>query len=192
MERRLSACKLGPRFQGVTFDQYIPANDRAAKVKAFCQEWAGQFADHRKTGASIVMVGRCGTGKNTLSAAICNEVMKQGQSALHTTAMKLVRHIKETWRDREKSEQAAINEFSMPALLVIDEVGVQFGSPTEQLFLTEVINDRYESLRPTILISNLPLNELESLLGTRVIDRFHEGQSRVIVFDWESYRRKQQ
>ena len=45
--------------------------------------------------------------------------------------------------------------FIRPDLLILDEVGVQFGSETEKMILFEIINGRYEQLKPTIVISNL-------------------------------------
>ena len=44
--------------------------------------------------------------------------------------------------------------FIRPDLLILDEVGVQFGSETEKMILFEIINGRYEQLKPTIVISN--------------------------------------
>lgn len=103
--------------------------------------------------------------------------------------MKLVRRVKDSWRNKEESEQTVIDSFVLPSLLVIDEIGVQFGSATEQLYLTEVINERYEKRRPTILISNLKLSQLTEVMGERVIDRFYDDGSKFLVFDWPSYRR---
>jgi len=115
----------------------------------------------------------------------------QGFTSLHTTALKLVRNIKESWgKNSGLSEQEAINKFLIPDLLVIDEIGVQFGSNTEKLFLTEVISERHENMRPTILLSNLNLQDIETYLGTRAIDRFHEGKSSILQFTWDSWRRR--
>jgi DNA replication protein DnaC len=187
-QKRFDDCMIGRRFKSVSFRDYKPQGDHATKVLAFCERYAETFADRLKAGDSLCMVGACGTGKNMLAAAICNKVMADGATALHTTAIKIVRKIKATWATKE-DEQVAIASFSTPDLLVIDEVGVQFGTKTEQMFLTEVINDRYEAMRPTILISNLLAKDLEGYLGHRAIDRFYEGDSSVLVFDWSSYRR---
>ena len=105
--------------------------------------------------------------------------------------MKLVRRVKETWgKGSEETESQAIRNFTLPDLLVVDEIGVQFGSQAEQIILTEIINDRYEAMRPTIIISNLTVPQLEEILGKRVVDRFYESGGRVLVFNWQSYRRQ--
>jgi len=186
---RLRDCNIGDRFQGLTFPDYKPTCEKAVKILSECQAYVGAF-DGQKC-ANILMIGSPGTGKNMLAAIVGQEVIKRDFSFLHTTAMKLVRKVKDSWRDKETSEQKVIDSFVDPDLLAIDEIGVQFGSPTEQLYLTEIINERYEKRRPTILISNLKLSQLTEVMGERVIDRFYDDGSKFLVFDWPSYRRKQ-
>jgi DNA replication protein DnaC len=68
-------------------------------------------------------------------------------------------------------------------------VGVQFGSDTEKLMLFDILNERYERRRPTILMSNLPRDEVSAYLGERVFDRLREDGGQFISFTWESYRK---
>lgn len=186
--RMLSDCAIGERFKGMTFDDYKPVDKSAAGTLESCKDYISNFTGNRST--NLLMIGSPGTGKNMLAAIICQELIKLDFACLHTTAMKLVRKVKDSWRDKEVSEQSVIDSMTDPALLVIDEIGVQFGSATEQLYLTEIINERYEKQRPTILISNLKLSELTAIMGERVIDRFYDDGSKILVFNWQSYRRK--
>lgn len=183
----LKASNIGARFRGMTFDDYQPVCAEAAKVKAECERWVESF--NPRGGGFLVMLGRCGTGKNMLAAIAGQELMRQGFSCLHTSVMKLVRRVKDSWRTREGTEEEVIRSFTVPDLLIVDEVGVQFESATEQLILTEIINDRYEALRSTILISNLTIKQLAEVIGERAVDRFYEGNSRLLAFTWQSYRR---
>lgn len=169
----------------MTFDDYKPTCNNAARVLEACQDYVEAFG----IGASLMMIGSPGTGKNMLAAIIGQELIKREFLFLHTTAMKLIRKVKDSWRNKEQSEQDVISSFVAPDLLVIDEIGVQFGSATEQLYLTEIINDRYEKRRSTILISNLKLSQLAEVMGERAIDRFYDDGSKILVFDWSSYRR---
>ena len=45
--------------------------------------------------------------------------------------------------------------------------------------------------KPTILISNLDINDLKEYITERVIDRMREGGGQKIVFNWESNRGQQ-
>ena len=67
-------------------------------------------------------------------------------------------------------------------------LGVFFGT----VILTELINQRYQAMKPTILLSNLPLeskkdDSLRSVLGERVISRLKESTD-VLICNWEDYR----
>jgi len=188
--RNFNECQIGKRFSGIKFDSYKPTNEKAKNILEKCEIYAATFDRNLSLGASLILLGLPGTGKNHLAAAICTEILNQEYTALHTTVMKMIRRVKSTWsREAEETEQRAILSFCEPDLLVIDEVGVQFGSETEKLLLTEIINERYERVRPTILISNLNMKNLTEVLGERVVDRFRDA-GEVLVFDWESWRRK--
>ena len=78
---------------------------------------------------------------------------------------------------------------SSPDLLILDEVGVQFGSDFEKQILFDVLNERYEKLKPSILLSNIPGDQLADYLGERVTDRLRENGGKMIGFDWDSYWR---
>lgn len=80
--------------------------------------------------------------------------------------------------------------FTATDLLILDEVGVQFGTDYEKVIITDIINRRYNDMRPTIILSNLDELELCDYLGARVMDRMFEGGGGVIAFGWDSYRAK--
>ena len=151
---------------------------------------ARQFLGNINSGTpGLIFLGSNGTGKNHLSIAIVREAIEKcGKTALITKVRKLDRAIKEAWRN-DGYESAAIKKFIEPYILVIDEVGLQRGSETEMLHLAEVIDERYEAMKPTILCGNLTLAELTGIIGDRAIDRFREG-GHIVLFNWESYRKK--
>lgn len=186
ISRYLADSCIGLRFQGKSFADYQPVNQAAGQVLASCREYAAGFVPGN--GTSLILVGSPGTGKNMLSAIIGQEIIQRGFSFLHTTAMKVVRRFKDSWKQDKVTEDQVLRYFVAPDLLVIDEIGVQFGSATEQLYLTEVINDRYEAMKSIILLSNLTLKQVEDTLGIRSMERFRENGGRVLVLGWESYR----
>jgi DNA replication protein DnaC len=193
INHNLRELNIGERFKNMSFADYETPAPEILRVKTICEKYVTTFPDRLKTGDGLILVGGCGTGKNMLAACICKGIVGQDYTALHTTVFKLIRKVKGAWRkDSNETENQVINSFTEPDLLVIDEVGVQFGSETERLYLTEIINERYERMRPTILISNLTPDKLEEVVGERVIDRFHEGKGAVLTFTWDSYRRKRE
>ena len=73
-------------------------------------------------------------------------------------------------------------------LLILDEVGMQFGSDAERLLLFDVLNGRYEELKPTVLIGNLAVDALPDYLDIRLLDRLRENGGVVVPFTWSSER----
>ena len=75
-----------------------------------------------------------------------------------------------------------------PDLLILDEVGVQYGSESERIELFKVVNGRYDELKPMIMLSNLAITRLLEYLGERIYDRLLDAGGRVVTFDWKSWR----
>lgn len=184
--RRLHNAMISPRFAEKTLDNYKAITD-GQKMALDTAKW---FIEKHSTITGMIFIGKTGTGKNHLACGIIHEIVKQGGTALITTAMKVIRAIKDSWSDNNIKEGEIISLYTQPDLLVIDEVGVQFGSDTEKLYISEIINDRYEAMKPTLLLGNINLKELTEQLGDRPIDRFREG-GKIVRFDWESYRKTQ-
>ncbi|MBN1088099.1 ATP-binding protein [Pantoea sp. 1B4] len=190
IDRMIGDLQLPERFAGATLDNYQPVNDDAARCLKLCKAYAAKWPERLKQGGGLVMCGKPGTGKNHLALAIAKHVINEHQnSALFTTALRIARLFKSTWsKNSERTEAEVIRIYTDPELLIIDEVGVQFGSEAEKLILFEIINTRYERMMPTILISNLPKDELATFIGERVIDRMNDGGGCTLAFTWESYR----
>ncbi len=191
--RNIDNSMIPDRYQGFNFTDYEVLNNKQKEVLTACEEFIN---DRYESG--IILTGKNGTGKTMLCCIILKEMIKRNPNEnrgydsdwyLYTEAIKIVRDIKDTWR-KETPEQAAINKYVRPKVLVIDEIGVQYESKTEALFLTEIINDRYNKKKQTILSGNVTVLEMQKILGDRVIDRFKES-GKVLVCDWESYRGKQ-
>jgi DNA replication protein DnaC len=127
-----------------------------------------------------------------LAAGIGLRIMgAENRTVLFTTVMRAVRRVKDTWtKGSAETETQAIAAMTYPDLLILDEVGVQFGSEFEKNIMFDVLNERYEKRRPTILLSNLTKDELVGFLGERVYDRMKEDNGKFVAFDWESYRGK--
>lgn len=184
----LSRAAIPPRFADRRLSNYQPTCQEAAKALQVAQQYADSFGQAIKTGRSLVFIGNVGAGKTHLAVGIAHDVMQQGYSALFASVMGAVRSVKETYGRKDLTESQAIARLVEPDLLILDEVGVQFSSDTERLYLFEILNGRYENMRPTIVISNLDMAGIEDCLGQRVFDRLREGDGRAVTFAWDSYR----
>jgi len=167
-----------------TFDDYICTNEGQTKAKSDCMRYVESFP----TDKSLIMVGGVGTGKTLLASAMLDALVDDHRCGIIKT-IDLIRQLKSTWaKDSEESEGDVIKFYVGVDLLIIDEVGAQFGSDTEKMFIFDIIDGRYEDMKPTILISNLDITGVKEVVGERCIDRLREGGGSMIAFDWESSR----
>lgn len=178
------------RFSGKTLESYVADTPEKNRALSFAQQYVGDFESVLKTGRSAIFLGKPGTGKSHIACAIGQAVIRvNSASVLFITVMRAIRGIKDTWaKGSEVSESEAIGALVSPDLLILDEVGIQFGSDFERNVLFDVLNERYEKRRPTIFLSNLNKDELVLFLGERVMDRIREDGGKIIPFSWESYR----
>lgn len=177
------------RFADRTLDGFKAETPEQERVLKICKAYAERFDERLANGGGLVLCGKPGTGKTHLACGIANHIAKSGRTSLFLSVMEAVRRVKQTWGRKDgETESEVIAKMLKPDLLILDEVGVQFGSETEKLILFEIINGRYSEMRPTIIISNLAREELGAYLGERVIDRMSEGGGATLAFTWESKR----
>lgn len=176
-----------PRFRSRSFDNYQAedAGQQAALRRA--RAYSGRICGGGYGG--LILSGQPGTGKTHLACAVGMAFEATTRSVLFMSVSELIRKLRKSYRkDSDQDLQEAINAFRDMDLLILDEVGVQTGSDDELLLLTDVINARYNWMKPTVLISNLSVKELEPVLGSRIIDRMREDGGALIEFAWESFR----
>lgn len=193
LRRLIDGAEIPKRFAGRSFDNYSVEDGNLAQGEALnrAQKFAKNFPMVVERGASFVFCGKPGSGKTHLACAIGNAVMRNhGAGVLFITVFDAIQRVKETYSDKSQSERTVMQSFTEPDLLILDEVGVQFGTDYEKVIITDLINRRYNDMRPTIILSNLDEAELSDYLGARVMDRMFEGGGGVIAFGWGSYRAK--
>lgn len=190
IRKHLQHAAVPPRFEGKSFADYTASDPGATKALATCRTYADRFAEHLRAGTSLILCGNAGTGKTHLACAVANHVIREhAKAAVYMTAGRAFRRVKDTYRKNSQvGEQDALSAFAVPDLLILDEIGVQYGSDAERNILFEIVNERYEQMKPTALISNLALPALTDFAGERVIDRLKENGGKLVVFDWKSHR----
>lgn len=165
------------------------ANTHGKKLaKQFSFNYVTAFSDNN--GQGFIFAGSEGTGKNHLSAAICNALIKTGKSCLIITITELMQKLRNTYRkDSEVTEDQFIQSMFAYDLLVLDEVGLQKNTESEVIAINQIVDQRLVRLKPTGMLTNLGSNDLKILLGARVMDRMSSNKGAWVEFNWESYRR---
>lgn len=191
-ERLVSNSAIPRRFISKTFDDYVPETGKAVAAMRKVRSYADTIAGGNHCGQSLVMLGNVGTGKTHLGCSLLADVIRRtGKSGTYWTFSELVRDVKASWKkDSSYTEAQLYNRFARPALVILDEAGLQNFTEFEQTVAYEAINARYLEEKPTVVITNLPAAELSGCLGERAVDRLRENGGRAIEFDWNSHREK--
>lgn len=187
IEAMLEGAAVPARFIGRTFENFKAATDKQRAALQAAQAFAEGFEGHLKRGSGLILSGLPGTGKSHLAAAVLQAIMPT-HCGLYTTCMGVIRAIRGTWRkDSEKSESQVLHMLGTVPLLVLDEIGVQYGTDGEQTILFDVLDRRYRDMMPTILLTNQDKDGFKQFIGERSFDRLTES-CRWVAFDWASYR----
>ena len=158
------------RYLGCTFDSFV--TDKPSIV------------DYLKTGGSAILYGNNGTGKTHLAFASIRHQVEQGCNAKYVLAADFFTMIKRSYGDGNNEYM----KFYGCDYLVIDEVDKRFGTQTEFIALYQLINHRYNSMLPTVLITNSGKDELIDVIGVSSFDRIVED-GKLIHMDGKNYRR---
>jgi DNA replication protein DnaC len=192
LNERLLDAGIPDRFMGCTLDNWRADAPPQVQALAACAGFVEAFDENFAVGRSAMLLGTVGTGKTHLGTAMLQAVIREhahdGLRGLYATAGSIIRDVKATFGNRGRTEADVYADLIRPDLLVIDEVGVQHGTDFERQVLFEVINGRYERIKPTIVVSNLGVTELRQCLGDRAVDRLRDKSGIVVVFRWASAR----
>lgn len=174
--------------QSCSVDNYIAATAEQNHVKQFTRNYIDNF--HMNNGSGFIFSGSAGTGKNHLAAAMCNELMQRNVSCLVITVNELMQKLRGTYqRDSKITEDQFIRSVIDFDLLIIDEVGLQRGTDAERLAINQIVDGRMCRLKPTGMLTNLEANEINEILGVRVMDRMRNNGGKWLQFKWQSYRK---
>ena len=105
-----------PFFKEKTFDK-LEKNEHLA----FCQEYAKEFEPKKSKG--LQFIGNIGTGKTTLLAAICNELMQKQYTCLFITMSSLLDKFAKHSFDNAGDITMLLKWLTMYDFVVIDDFG---------------------------------------------------------------------
>ena len=132
---------------------------------------------------TLMFLGAVGTGKTHLASGIVYEC-----GGLYRLAPAIIEEIRRAKSFTAKESEAEIlDNYGSARLLVIDEIGRGVVAAEEQYMLYQIINERYNRRKPTVLISNQNKKDFLNYVGIAAADRLTES-AQVVEFTGKSYR----
>ena len=139
-----------------------------ANVFNSCKKYAENF-DTDST--SLYFFGRTGLGKTHLSLAIANEAIKKGYNVLYGSVINFLNKMEKEKFGRVESPIDTEELLIDADLLILDDLGAEFSTAYTVSALYNIINSRIARGVPTIISSNLDLEELKSRYPESVASR---------------------
>jgi len=160
-----------------------------------------------ESGGIIVAWGKRGTGKTQIAYQIARKAIFpspyfpkewkdqfpmpiKARPCVYAKAMDIFMRMKNGFQRKDQpSELEIVENLVQAAFLVIDEAHVRGETKYEDDKLTHIIDKRYDSMRPTMLITNLTNKDFAAQLSPSILSRIAEIGGG-IECNWESYRTK--
>lgn len=171
MQRRLERAGIKPLFKNATVANYSPKSRSQHVAKQVINSFGKSFGKTGDDSSGLVVTGETGVGKTYLCSGLVKGLTLAGFHVRLASTMEVIREIRKSYSDRNLDEGALLSSYAKLDLLIIDEIGIQNGTASEMTILFEIINQRSENLRPTILVSNLDPEKVAEFLTQRVYRR---------------------
>ncbi len=135
----------------------------------------------------LVFLGSPGTGKTYFSAAILNYFWEKGEEVCYTTAIHFIQKIQQAIQV-DQNQYYIVQNFAEKDILIIDDIGIGKVSEWYVEMIFEIIDLRYNSLKPTIITSNLNFDQISEVLGARIHSRLKARENLKLEI-WDKDRR---
>lgn len=162
--------------EAASFDTFVSENEQDRMALATAR------AFHEAGKGFLVMTGNPGDGKSFLAAAILR-AFGRGVFRSHND---LLIQLRAGYGDPKAVD---VLELCRDArLFVLDEIGLSTGGRDDLPMLHHILDHRHSEKLPTVITSNLTLENVKRTLGDRMAERFRQSLFRHVEFTGPSHR----
>ncbi|MHB8109786.1 MAG: ATP-binding protein [Syntrophorhabdaceae bacterium] len=189
-EKILTKLGVGKRHLFCSFENYREGD----RIKAVCQ-------DYLKDPFDLVLSGGAGSGKTHLAVSILRELVRsctvldgpggytgKDRRGCFMSVPELLAKIRATYSDPDGDEEGLIDTYASVKYLVLDDLGAEKSTEWSISTLYLIIDRRYREMLPTIVTTNLTMDEIAQGLSRRIASRLASGK--VITIKAPDYRMK--
>jgi len=141
-----------------------------------CEKWADSFPDVRFR--DMLLTGGSGLGKTFLLRAVAARLIERGQNVLMISAYQFLQMARKSYFDAE----TGVAELMEVPVLILDDLGsepLMQNITVEQLF--NLINERQNNGRSTVISTNLTLAELRERYTERIASRLNNPKNCLVL-----------
>lgn len=159
-------------------DSQYGASPRTIMEKNYqkCRRYAMSFS---RNSESLLFVGGTGLGKTFLSACIARTVADRGYSVVYETSAHLFSKLEKARFNPTEESRAEAEKFSACDLLILDDLGTEMAGQFVTAALYTLLNDRILAGTPTVISTNLNVDEMSRRYSPQIASRLHGGFTRL-------------
>ena len=156
------------RFDNFSLDYYSgESKDAMKKIFASVKKYAEEFNPKSE---SLLFFGETGLGKTHLSLAIAAAALEKGMGVVYSPVQNLIQKL-EKEHFSYNSDTPILDDVMECDLLILDDLGTEFSTAYSQSLIYNIINTRILTSKPTIISTNLTVEEMASKYHNRVASR---------------------
>ena len=166
---------LGTLIGKQTFDNFelrFYPESAQSRTKSYVEELRN-FAENFEadTYENFIMIGTPGLGKTHLSTAVAEKVIERGFSVVYVSAVSMIRDFANSIKRYGDDDPVDVSAYYDCDLLIIDDLGTEMPNRLTQSYFYEVVNERMNSRKCTIINTNLTPVELKETYSERISSR---------------------
>lgn len=173
LQKKLKQANIPRRFESATF-QSIEGRGVPEEIKEhylLAKRYAYNFVENKKKGTGLIFSGSVGRMKTTIAVAVLQSVIKQGYSGYFISMPELM----DTMLTMSRGDNAEFNRFQAKiktcSLLVLDDMGAEYSTDWVLNKVDAIITNRYNSLLPVVITTNLRRSDMQERYMQRIYDR---------------------
>jgi len=148
-----------------------------------CLEFVDKFG---KEFQNIMLCGQTGLGKTFLCNCIAKEILDKGYTVLYATAFQLFKMVEEERFGNDTQQEEYTHDYLdlvlSVDLLIIDDLGTEFLTVLTRSEFYNFINTRLLEKKPTIISTNLTMENMIANYSDRVVSRIQGNYRTFEIF----------
>lgn len=177
-------------FENFSLDYYRTGGGNVLQMENFRNNLK-RFSENfdGNTYQNYLFVGSTGLGKTHLSTAVAKKVIDRGYDVLYVTAVGMISDFESVRFGDGSRAKHDIDRYMSADLLIIDDLGTEMINQFTMSCVYDVINERINARRSTIISTNLSSKDIEAKYNERIYSRLI-GEYYPVLFSGTDVRKQ--